>query len=186
MAELMEPKTDRLLLRQWRDADRAPFATMCADPQVMEYFPSTLDRAASDATVDRQIAHIDEHGWGFWAAERLEDGAFIGFVGLKHAPAELPFAPCVEIGWRLAVPYWGSGYAVEAARETLRVAFDALQLPEIVSFATVQNTRSRRVMERLHMREEPQVFDHPLLPADSPLRRHCLYRLTAAEWREQR
>lgn len=182
MKTLIEPQTERLQLRQWRDADREPFAAMCADPQVMEYFPATLDRAASDAAVDRQIAHIEQHGWGFWAAERLEDGAFIGFVGLKHAPAELPFAPCVEIGWRLAVPQWGKGYAVEAARATLGVAFEQLRLPEIVSFATVQNARSRRVMERLQMREEPQTFDHPLLPADSPLRRHCLYRLRGENW----
>ncbi|WP_250460320.1 GNAT family N-acetyltransferase [Microbulbifer litoralis] len=183
MYRLIEPQTERLLLRQWRDADREPFAALCADPQVMEYFPSTLDRAASDAAVDRQIAHIDANGWGFWAVERREDGAFIGFVGLKHAPAELPFAPCVEIGWRLAREYWGRGYAVEAARESVRVAFNELQLAEIVSFTVTQNAPSRKVMERLQMREMPQTFEHPLLPADSPLRRHCLYRLTAAQWR---
>lgn len=183
MKTLIQPQTERLLLRQWRDTDRAPFAAMCADPRVMEYFPTTLDRAASDATVDRQIAHIAEHGWGFWAAECLEDGAFIGFVGLKHAPAQLPFAPCVEIGWRLARSHWGYGYATEAARATLQVAFEQLALPEVVSFTPLQNRRSQSVMQRLQMRRDAEPFDYPGLAADSPLRAHCLYRLNATEWR---
>ncbi|WP_323845943.1 GNAT family N-acetyltransferase [Microbulbifer magnicolonia] len=185
MSKLIEPQTERLLLRQWRDCDREPFAAMNADPRVMEFFPAILDRAASDAAVDRGSAHIAEYGWGFWAAERREDGKFIGFVGLKHAPAELPFSPCVEIGWRLAVPYWGCGYAGEAATATLRVAFEQLQLAEVVSFTALQNIRSQRVMQRLGMREDPLTFEHPLVPLGSPLRRHCLYRLSASEWRQQ-
>lgn len=182
MARIIQPQTERLLLRQWCDEDRAPFAALNADPEVMEYFPATLDRAASDAAMDRLSAHITEHGWGFWAVERKEDGEFIGFVGVKQAPEELPFSPCVEIGWRLAVPFWGRGYASEAANAALRVAFEELQLPEIVSFTALQNTRSQRVMQRLGMREDRQTFEHPLLPEDSPLRHHCLYRLTSEEW----
>lgn len=182
MGKLIEPQTQRLQLRQWRDSDCAPFADLNADPRVMEFFPEPLTRQQSDAAVDRASAHIAEHGWGFWAAERKEDGQFIGFVGIKYAPEELPFAPCVEIGWRLAVPFWGCGYASEAAKAALRVAFEDLRLRELVSFTPLQNLRSQKVMQRLGMREDPHAFEHPLLPQDSPLRRHCLYRLTADEW----
>ncbi|MFC6634010.1 GNAT family N-acetyltransferase [Microbulbifer taiwanensis] len=183
MKKLIEPLTERLLLRQWCNEDRAPFAELNADPRVMKYFPGIQTRQESDASVDRASAHIAEHGWGFWALERLEDNRFIGFVGIKHAPEELPFSPCVEIGWRLGVSYWGHGYATEAARASLDVAFQVLGLNEVVSFAVVNNRPSRVVMERLGMREDPQTFEHPLLPEGSPLRRHCLYRLRAAEWR---
>ncbi|AMX01310.1 GNAT family N-acetyltransferase [Microbulbifer thermotolerans] len=183
MVRIIQPQTERLRLRQWRDEDSAPFAALNADPRVMEYFPGTLDRAASDAAMRRNRTHIAERGWGFWAVERKEGGEFIGFVGIKQAPEVLPFAPCVEIGWRLAAEFWGCGYASEAARASLEVAFEILRLSEIVSFTALQNYRSQRVMQRLGMCAEPHAFDHPLLPESSPLRRHCLYRLSAAQWR---
>ncbi|SDK75268.1 GNAT family N-acetyltransferase [Microbulbifer yueqingensis] len=183
MAKLIEPVTERLQLRQWRDSDRAPFADINADPRVMEYFPSTLTRAGSDAGIDRQIAHIEQHGWGFWAVERLEDMAFMGFVGLKHTPGELPFSPAVEIGWRLDAPYWGYGYATEAARASLAVAFEQLGLEQVVSYTALTNQPSRAVMERLGMCRAPETFEHPLVPEGSALRRHCLYRITAGQWR---
>jgi len=86
--------------------------------------------------------------------------------------------PCVEIGWRLAFSYWGKGFASEAARGALRVGFELLNLPEIVSFTAVHNLRSRAVMERLGMRESNDTFDHPNVPEGSRLRQHCLYRLS--------
>lgn len=184
MVKLIEPGTERLQLRQWRAGDRAPIAAMNADPRVMEHFPATLSRAESDAAVDRQIAHIECYGWGFWALERTGDGAFIGFVGLKHVPPELPCAPAVEIGWRLAFPFWGRGYATEAARASLAVAFAQLGLDEVVSFTTLPNRRSQAVMERLGLCRDPATFEHPLLPEGSPLRRHCLYRITSGRWRQ--
>ncbi|KUJ82940.1 N-acetyltransferase [Microbulbifer flavimaris] len=185
MVDLIEPRTERLQLRQWRDSDRAPFAKINADPRVMEHFPSALTRTESDAGVDRQIAHIQQHGWGFWAVERLDDGAFIGFVGIKMVSDELPFAPAVEIGWRLAAEYWGQGYATEAAQASLGVAFDRLALEEVMSFTALPNQRSQAVMERLGMQRDPETFDHPLVPATSPLRCHCLYRLSRERWRAQ-
>ncbi|SHG27100.1 Protein N-acetyltransferase, RimJ/RimL family [Microbulbifer donghaiensis] len=175
---LIEPKTERLQLRNWRDSDRAPFAGMNADPQVMEYFPALLSRAESDAGIDRQLAHFEKYGWGFWAVERLEDGAFIGFVGIKNVTDDMPFAPAVEIGWRLGVKYWGHGYATEAARAALQVAFEQLKLPEVVSFTPLTNLRSQAVMERLGMQRDPDTFEHPLVPVGSLLRKHCLYRIT--------
>ncbi|MDO4231816.1 MAG: GNAT family N-acetyltransferase [Lautropia sp.] len=173
--------TPRIRLRQWLPADREPFALMNADPRVMEWFPACLGQAESDALADRCQALIAERGWGFWAAELKETKAFIGFVGLHVPSPELPFSPCVEIGWRLAADYWGKGLATEAAHAALAFGFERLGLDEIVSFAVAGNQRSRAVMERLGMREAG-VFGHPALPADSPLREHCLYCLGRKAW----
>jgi RimJ/RimL family protein N-acetyltransferase len=178
----IELDTERLRLRQWRSSDLAPFAELNADPRVMEFFPSTLTREESDAAVSRLQSQIAERGWGLWAAEVRLTGQFIGFVGLQVALAPLPFAPCVEVGWRLAHAHWGKGYATEAARGALRVGFEQLGLEEIVSFTAVANRRSRAVMERLGMREDEVTFQHPGVPEGSPLREHCLYRLTREQW----
>ena len=182
----IEPDTPRLRLRQWRDDDLTPFAALNADPDVMAHFPAPLQRQESDALARRCQALIAERGWGFWAAELKESGAFIGFVGL-HAPlADLPFAPCVEVGWRLARAYWGRGLATEAACAALRVGFETLELQEIVSFTTLGNLRSRAVMESIGMHRTDEDFDHPAVPPGSPLRAHCLYRLDRDGWRKQR
>lgn len=182
MAELIEFDTKRLRLRQWCAADREPFAVLNADPKVMEFFPAPLDRAASDAMADRCQSLIAERGWGFWAVETMDTQEFIGFVGL-HTPApELPFSPCVEVGWRLAFQHWGKGFATEAARGALHVGFELLGLPEIVSFTPVRNLRSRAVMDRLGMQETAGTFEHPHVPLGSVLRQHCLYRLSRTQW----
>jgi RimJ/RimL family protein N-acetyltransferase len=174
----MEGRTSRLLLRRWRASDREPFAQMSADPEVMAHFPATLDRAASDALVDRVEAHFVARGYGLWAIEVQGGESFIGFAGLMVPRFDAHFTPAVEIGWRFARSAWGHGYATEAAREACRLGFVELRLPEIVSFTVPANLRSRRVMERLGMTHDPaDDFDHPALPETSPLRRHVLYRL---------
>ena len=179
---LIEFETDRLHLRQWRKSDRTAFAALNADPEVMAYFPDTLSRIDSDAMAARCEALIAARGWGFWAVEVLEGSEFIGFVGL-HTPApELPCSPCVEIGWRLARSQWGKGLATEAARGALYIGFEELGLAEIVSFTTLENQRSRAVMEKLGMQPDDQGFDHPAFPEGHPLAAHCLYRLRRARW----
>lgn len=178
----IEFETERLRLRQWRTTDREPFAVMNADPRVMEFFPVPLDRVESDAVADRCQALIAERGWGFWAAEIKGSGEFIGFVGLHVPTPQLPFSPCVEVGWRLAHAHWGKGFATEAAKGALRVGFEELGLSEIVSFTAVLNSRSRSVMQRLGMIEETATFEHPAVPVGSPLREHCLYRLSREHW----
>ena len=177
--------TPRLRLRQWCAADRAPFAALNADPVVMEHFPSTMSREASDGLVDRLAAQIDARGWGLWAVEVIDSGAFIGFVGLQIPAATLPFSPCVEIGWRLAKEHWGKGYATEAAAAALQAGFEKLSLQEIVSFTALGNTKSRAVMERLGMRQADFTFEHPSVPAGHHWREHCLYRLARADWAVQ-
>lgn len=179
-------QTSRLLLRQWRDSDAAAFATLNADPEVMAYFPAPLTRQESDQAMARYQQHFADRGWGFWAVERRESAAFIGFVGLNVPNYALPFAPCVEIGWRLARSAWGSGLASEAARAALRYGFEALNLEEIVSFTSQHNQRSQAVMQRLGMRRDWQNdFLHPKLSGDHWLAPHVLYRLTTAQWTSQ-
>jgi RimJ/RimL family protein N-acetyltransferase len=171
--------TQRLRLRLWRDDDLPLFAALNASPEVMEFFPKTLDRAESDAVADRIQGHFARHGFGYWAVEVPGVADFIGFVGLAVPTFEAHFTPCVEIGWRLAQKHWGQGYATEAARASLNFGFENLGLSEIVSFTATANARSRAVMERIGMTHSPaDDFDHPMLPENHPLRRHVLYRLS--------
>jgi RimJ/RimL family protein N-acetyltransferase len=176
--------TPRLLLRPWRDSDHAPFSAMSADPEVMEFFPERLSREESDQVIARIQAHQEKHGFCFFAAEVVRKAAFIGFVGIQYVPFEAGFTPAVEIGWRLARPYWNRGLATEAAQAVLNYSFETLRLEQIVSYAVSGNMRSRRVMEKINMRHDHAGdFDHPLLPDGHSLRRHVLYRLRRSEWR---
>ena len=172
-------ETPRLILRQWLDSDRAPFAALNADSQVMEFMPNRLTRDESDALVDRIQADFKQHGFGLFAAELRETGEFLGFVGLAVPRFAAHFTPSVEIGWRLASRHWGKGYATEGALAAARHAFDDLGLDALVSFTASRNIRSRRVMEKIGMtHDDRDDFDHPSLEARHPLRRHVLYRLS--------
>ena len=176
----MELKTERLLLRRWRPSDREPFARLNADPVVMQYFVGTLSREDSDELVDQIEKHFEEHAFGLWAIEVPGVAPFVGFVGLSVPSFEAHFMPAVEVGWRLDRPYWGRGYAAEAARASLTDGFDRVGLTEIVSFTTPINLPSIAVMERLGMTRDPNDdFDHPGVPKGHPLRRHVLYRIAA-------
>lgn len=172
-------ETERLILRPWQPSDRAPFWAMGQDAEVMQYLLPLTDRAASDAVAEKLNTHIEMHGFGFWALEEKGGAPFIGFTGLIHVSADKPFAPAVEIGWRLARAHWGKGYASEAARASLAYGFDTLKLNEIVSLTVPANTRSQAVMKRIGMTRNPDDdFDHAAVPDGSPLKRHVLYRLT--------
>jgi len=171
--------TERLILRRWRDSDRAPFVRLNADPEVMEFFPTLLSADQTDWLLSRIAEQEVLNGFTLWAAELRESGEFIGFVGLAVPGFEAHFTPCVEIGWRLAAKHWGRGLATEGARAALQLGFDAYGLSEIVSMAVEGNVRSRRVMEKLGMtRDAADDFDHPRLPEGHPLRWHVLYRTT--------
>jgi RimJ/RimL family protein N-acetyltransferase len=166
-------RTPRLLLREWRDEDAAPFATMSADPEVLRYL------SAPDAEwIARMRAHFAVHGFGNFVVELPGEAPFIGVIGLNHVRWTLPFTPAVEAGWRLARPYWGKGYAVEAARAAIEDGFGRLGFREIVAYTVPGNRASRQVMERLGMTRDPaEDFDHPSRPEGDSLRRHVLYRL---------
>ena len=158
---------------------------MHQDPEVMRYFPDLLTPEQSEWLAEDCRIHLERRDWGMWAVESLHSGEFIGFVGLHIPDADLPFGPCIEIAWRLKRSAWGQGYATEAARAVLRVAFERLGLQEIVSFTSVLNTPSQAVMERLGMTRDPQTFQHPSVPLAHRLCEHCLYRLSVADWRRQ-
>ncbi len=177
-------RTERLLLRRWREADRVPFAAMNADPAVMEHMQGVMSRERSDDFIDRIEAHWETHGWGLWAVEVPDAAPFVGYVGLW--PADYLAPGMVEVGWRLAREHWGNGYATEAAREALRYGFETVGLDEIVSFTVPQNTRSRAVMKRIGLvRDSSADFDHPRVdPVAYPLLvHHVLYRLGRKSWR---
>lgn len=181
-----ELPTPRLVLRSWTPADRPVFAAMNADPTVMEFFPATLSREDSDALIDRFEAEFAERAYCPWAVEERSGGAFIGFVGLHQVPDYLPFAPAVEVGWRLARPFWGRGYATEAASAAIGFGFAVVGAREIVSFTSAVNVRSRKVMERLSMTRDPsEDFEHPTVAHGHPLRPHVLYRVGARWWHDR-
>jgi RimJ/RimL family protein N-acetyltransferase len=183
-----EVRTQRLVLRRWQESDLVPFAALNADPAVMEHFPSTLNRAESDAMVARIEAAFEARGYGLWAVCLQQDPGreeFLGFTGLtnpKFRPEwnEPPLeSPPVEVGWRFKRSAWGHGYAIEAARAAVGFGFAALGLREILSFTTVGNLRSQAVMKRLGMRFG-ELYDHPI-PGSAPLP-SVLYRLARAGW----
>lgn len=171
-------ESPRLILRRWIESDRQPFFNMNSDASVMQFLPKLLSREESDAMISRAEAHFDKNGFGWWALELKETGEFIGFTGLTIPSFETRFTPCVEVGWRLAKPFWHKGYATEAARTALEFGFSKLNLQEIVSFTVPANKPSIDVMERIGMKRNPEEdFDHPKLPAGDRLSRHVLYRL---------
>jgi RimJ/RimL family protein N-acetyltransferase len=167
-------RTDRLVMRRWLDSDREPFATLNADPQTMVFFPQTLDREASDKLVDLIEERFDQQGYGLWALEVADSGEFIGFTGLNPMPDGVPGAGGLEVGWRLDRHAWHHGYATEAARAALGVAFDGVGLEEIWSITAILNEPSQAVMRRLGLTEVAR-FDHPRVPAGHPLQPHVAY-----------
>jgi RimJ/RimL family protein N-acetyltransferase len=182
MPDLIEHESERLRLVAWHERHVAPFAAMNADPEVMRYFPDTLTEAETRAGVEIWRSQFEENGWSNWAVEIKDSAEFIGFIGLSIPRGHLPFSPCVEVGWRLARRFWGNGYATEGAKASLRVGFERLGLSEVVSFTTLTNLPSRKVMERIGMINTGRDFDHPGVPEGHPLRRHCLHLITRAEW----
>jgi ribosomal-protein-alanine N-acetyltransferase len=149
---------------------------MSADPAVMEFYPSVLTRAQADGVIERIRNHFAREGFGYWALEAPGVADFVGFTGI----ARPGFMPVVEVGWRLAHPYWGRGFATEAARAAIDWGFSKLELREIVAFVVPGNRRSQRVMERLGMTRDPAAdFEHPMIPVGHRLRPHWLYRIAA-------
>ena len=179
MSRVVEPvslRTDRLLLRAWRDDDLEPFAALCADPLVMRHFPAPLDREASDALAARIRARMADDGYGLWAIEEVVTGEFTGFTGLAPMPLWSPGAGGLEVGWRLRVASWGRGYATEAARAARDFAFGELGEDELWSLTAAVNEPSVAVMRRLGLGLVAEV-DHPDIAPGHRLRPHVIYHL---------
>lgn len=179
----MQISTERLSLRLWKESDLKPFAALNADPKVMEFFPKTLTQKESDALAAKIQQEFAVKGYGLFAVEVPGVAPFIGFIGLHYQDFPAHFTPCVEVGWRLAKEYWGQGYATEGAKAAIDFGFNTIELKEIVSFTSIWNIPSRRVMEKLGMIHDPaENFEHPALPEGHPLRLHVLYRLQSTHF----
>lgn len=179
-------ETERLILRPLEPDDVEPFADMNADPEVMRFFPTCLDRSKTEALIERMRTHFARHGFGWWVVEVPGVARFAGFAGLLVSAFHAHFTPCVEVGWRFPREAWGKGYATEAGQAALAFAFERLGVDEVLSMAVADNHRSTRVMERLGMRTRSvDDFGHPKLPFGHRLRHHVLYRLSRQDWARQ-
>ncbi|WP_414900335.1 GNAT family N-acetyltransferase [Sphingomonas flavalba] len=168
-------ETQRMRLRGWRDEDGDAFVAATNTAEVMEHLGGVEDPAVLKAAVARQQALLAANGYCFWIIERVDDGAVLGFCGLK--PGEVgPIADEVEIGWRLRADAWGQGYAREAAEATLDWAWANLDAPRVVAITVLGNVRSWGLMKRLGMRRRKDLdFAHPRFPPDHPLSWHICY-----------
>ncbi len=168
-------ETERLLLRVPEAADRLPLHAMWADPRVMVDLGPVKDEVASDAAMARHAAYAP---LGFRAVVHRADGVTIGFCGLKPGAEDTPIAGMLEIGWMLAVPYWGGGYAREAAAACVAWGWANRAEDAIVAITAAQNAKSRLLMERLGMRYDSGMdFAHPAFGMDDPRRATVTYRV---------
>lgn len=159
-------ETDRLILRSWRKEDRDVFASLNADPEVMQDLGGPMTRRASDAKLDRYRASFEQHGFSRMAIEE-KNGPFVGYAGVMPAAYDHPLAPHNQVGWRLVRSAWGKGYATEAARAALDDVFARLGLDEVLAYTAIDNPRSQAVMERLQLRRDP-MLDFDVLNDDVP------------------
>jgi RimJ/RimL family protein N-acetyltransferase len=170
-------ETERLILRNWRESDRADYLASCNTEAVTAHLggPATIEDL--DAGLARIAKSQRNQGFSFWAIERKADGALLGYCGLRICDdLQRPVHGDVEIGWRLREDAWGQGYALEAAKATLDWAWANLDVYRVVSFTVPANAPSWRLMERLGMVRRPDLdFDHPRFARDHPLSRHITY-----------
>jgi RimJ/RimL family protein N-acetyltransferase len=151
---MIEIETPRLRLRPWQDADRDALAALNADAEVMRDLGGPLDRAGSDAKLDRFLAAFAQCGFTRWVIEDRA-GAFLGYAGNMPARPDHPLGPHVGIGWRLIRSAWGYGYATEAASAALRDGFARCGLTEVLAYTAPENRRSQAVMARLGLLRDP-------------------------------
>ena len=168
-------ETSRLLLRQWREADREPWVAMCADPDVMRTLGGVVERERALADAEMLQARLERDGYGWWVVEVDDVTPFAGLIALQDVPFEAAFTPALEVCWRLRRDCWGKGFATEGAAVALDFAFFGLDKDEVVASTAVVNAPSQRVMERLGMRRDLSGdFEHPSL--GGVLGPHALYR----------
>lgn len=175
-------KTERLVLRGWRDEDVPAFHAICSDPTVMATLGAPLSYEQTEALVARMQGLQADLRHCFWAMERREDARLIGWCGIIRGSVG-PVVDQPEAGWRMAADCWGKGYASEAARASIDWAFANLPDPAVYAITSDGNQRSRAVMERMGMtRLAEGDFDHPKVDPASPLLRHVTYSVTREDW----
>ncbi len=166
-------ETERLMLCSWKPEDLLRFIDMNKDARVMRYFPVPLTDAETETFYNRIKDEFNRNGWGLYAVVLKATGEFMGYVGLHEIGFEADFTPGIEIGWRLAADFHNQGYATEAAKAVLHLA-ESHEIKRLYSFTAKINVPSERVMQKIGMKKVGE-FDHPKLPAESPLCRHVLY-----------
>ncbi|MDN5202079.1 GNAT family N-acetyltransferase [Fulvivirgaceae bacterium BMA10] len=167
--------TDRLGLRNWKESDIDPFIDMNKDEAVMEFFPRILTDEESKSLVSIFLNHFEDHGFTYYAVEKLNDQEFIGFIGLKYQTFESDFTPCVDIGWRIKRAAWNFGYATEGAKACLEYGFKALDLKEILAFTPCSNEKSQNVMKKIGM-SKVATFEHSRMLAYDHLKDCVVYK----------
>lgn len=176
----LQLETNRLILRNWHESDLEPWIEMCADEDVMRYFPSTLSPAEARERARVYSERLERNGYGLWIAEIKGGARFAGIIGVHDVSFEAAFTPAIEAGWRLAHEHWGNGYAVEGARAVIAYAFEHLYRSEVVAMTSAFNIPSQRVMQKLGMTHDPRDdFEHPNIAPGHRLRKHVLYRIAA-------
>jgi len=168
-----ELRTSRLLLTRIQPADLNDLVAFYADREVTATLGGQRTSEWVAEYLYKQIDHWNENGFGYWTIRDLETGRFAGRGGLRFA--RIGERDEVEVGYGLLADFWGRGLATEVARESVRVGFENLFLPEVVSFTQPTNLASKRVMEKAGFR-----YDRDIVYANLP---HVLYRLTAEDWR---
>jgi RimJ/RimL family protein N-acetyltransferase len=174
MKEKIFIESPRLLLRSWNESDLEAYIKMNHDPKVMQYFPNILSSEDTLHHFEKIKQHFSEYNYGLFALELKEEKRFIGFTGFSHPSFESFFTPCVEIGWRIDAPYWQRGLGTEAANACLKYGFQMLNFEKIVSFTSIHNTASEKLMQKIGMQKITE-FDHPKLASTHYLCKHVLY-----------
>ena len=151
MAEFRH-ETDRLVLRDWREEDWPRFWAATNTPAVMRWLGGVADDAKRRGAQDRLLSYTRDHGHTFWVVERKDDGAILGFCGLKRCNQQGSPIGMMEVGWRLREDAWGKGYAKEAAAAALDLAFTRFGADEVIALTVTGNSPSWGLMIRLGMR----------------------------------
>ena len=184
MAETREHfrhETERLVLRDWRDEDWEPFWAGTNTPNVMRWLGGVCDFAKREAAQQRLLSYTHDHGHTFWVLERKDDGAILGFCGLKRCNQEGGPIGMMEAGWRLREDAWSKGYAREAAAATFDLAFTRFGADEVIALTVARNEGSWGLMKRLGMRRREDLdFENDDFDPDNPV--IIVYSIDQAEW----
>jgi RimJ/RimL family protein N-acetyltransferase len=179
-------ETERLVLRDWREDDWAPFFRHTNTPAVMRWLGGLIPEDAQAAMQERLKDYHARYGHNFWIVERKADGGhlsgeILGFCGLKRANQQGAPIGDFEIGWRLREDAWGRGYAREAAEASLRAGFEIFGAPHQIALTVPGNTASWGLMERLGMRRRKDL-DFESTDFDPDGGTMIVYSITRAEW----
>ena len=177
-------ETQRLILRDWREEDWAPFWESNNTPAVMRWLGGVSDEEECQKARERLESYRREHGHTFWVLERKEDGAILGFCGLKRCNQLGGPLGEMEVGWRLREDAWGQGYAKEAAIASIDLAFGRFGAAQVIALTVARNAPSWGLMQRLGMRRREDL-DFANDEFDSDAGTIIVYSIDAGEWRER-